>query len=90
MSMTTVTSAARLEATQQQLLAEIAASEFRTIRRLADTMGVDYHTLTRHINGRAPLKMSRLYEILELLGVGVGEFFTSVEARERRSLRRSA
>ncbi len=44
-------------------------------------MGVDYATLSRHINGRAPLKMVRVYEILEVLDVSVADFFARVQHR---------
>ena len=71
----------RLEATSQQLLAEIAASPYRSVRQLASAMGVDYATLSRHINGRAPLKMERVFDILEYLDLPLADFFVRVQLR---------
>lgn len=71
----------RLEAITQQLLAEISASAYRSVRGLAREMGVDYVTLNKHINGRAPLKMERVVEILEYLKLSLADFFVRVQLR---------
>lgn len=71
----------RLEAISQQLLAEISASSYRSVRGLAREMNVDYVTLNRHINGRAPLKMERVVEILDYLKLSLADFFVRVQLR---------
>lgn len=76
-----MTTAIRLEAISQQLLAEISASTFRSVRGLARAMDVDYVTLNRHINGRAPLKMERVVEILDYLALSLADFFVRVQLR---------
>lgn len=76
-----MSTALRLEATSQQLLAEIAASPYRSVRALAIAMGVDYATLNRHLNGKAPLKMERVFDILEYLDLPLTDFFYRVQLR---------
>lgn len=71
----------RLEAISQQLLAEISASVYRSVRGLARAMNVDYVTLNRHINGKAPLKMERVVEILDYLKLSLADFFVRVQIR---------
>lgn len=77
----------QLEATSQQLLAEIAASPYRSVRSLAEAMDVDYSTLYRHVNGKAPLRMERVFDILAYLNVSVGDFFARVQHRLESALR---
>lgn len=71
----------RLEAISQQLLAEISASAYRSVRGLARAMNVDYVTLNKHINGKAPLKMERVVEILDYLKLSLADFFVRVQLR---------
>ena len=71
----------RLEATSLQLLAEVASSPYRSVRALADAMNVDYSTLNRQVNGKATLRMERIFDILEVLEVPIADFFISVQHR---------
>lgn len=76
-----MTTELRLEATAQQLVAEIAVSRYRSVRALAAAMGVDYATLNRHLNGKSPLKMERVFDILEYLDLPLADFFVRVQLR---------
>lgn len=66
-----------------QLKAEIAGAGF-SIKQLAETLGVDYTTLTKRLNGKLGLDMQLLLRILEAIGVSLGDFGVAVTARHNR------
>lgn len=67
-------------ATSVQLKAEIAAAD-RSIRNVAAELGVDYTTLFKWVTGKSPIRLQTVYDVLGVLGVDPGVFFTRVQER---------
>jgi hypothetical protein len=72
-----------LQALSAQLVAEISASEYRSIRRVAQELDVDYTTLYKKVTGKgaATIRMETIYSVLTLIGVPPDIFFTRVQER---------
>ena len=70
-------------ATAAQLRAEIAASDYRTAKAVAEALGMNYTTLTQNLNNKPPLKLATIFAVLELIGLSPGVFFTRVDERVR-------
>jgi plasmid maintenance system antidote protein VapI len=64
-----------------QLVAEISASEYRSVRKVAAVLGEDYTTLYRWVTNKRPIRMDTVFNILDLLGIEPGVFFTRVQER---------
>lgn len=67
-------------ATSAQLKAEISAAD-RSIRNIADEMGVDYTTLYKLITGKRAIRLQTVYSVLAVLDVDPAVFFTRVQER---------
>lgn len=68
-------------AVSKQLLAEISASPYRSVRALACAMDLDYGTLIRNVNNKTPLRAERLLDVLDRLDLPLADFFVRVQLR---------
>lgn len=67
-------------ATSAQLKAEITAAD-RSIRNVAAELGTDYTTLYKWVTGKNPIRLQTVYDVLGVIGVDPGVFFTRVQER---------
>lgn len=75
---------ALMRATLAVLKQEIRASDFRTVTRVAEELGMNYTGLAKQLAGTYPsnqMNASTLFEILALLGVDWSDFSESVRRR---------
>ena len=70
-------------ATSAQLKAEISAAG-RSIRNVAEEMGVDYTTLFRWVKGDRAIHLQTVYAILTVIGLDPAVFFTRVQERAEK------
>jgi len=68
----------------EQLQAEISASSYRSIRKVAEALGVDYTTFYRWVTGKRDISMSTVFRVLELLEIEPSAFFTDAQRRAER------
>lgn len=71
-----------MAALSAQLVAEISASDYGSVKAVARALGVDYHTYRKWVLGDKNLRMLTVFDTLELLGIETDVFFARV--RERR------
>lgn len=70
------------DALSAQLVAEISASDYRSIRKVALELGVDYTTLYKKVTNKgAPIRVETIYQIISLLGLTPDVFFKRVQER---------
>jgi hypothetical protein len=68
-------------AMSDQLIAEISASEYRSVRKVAAALNRDYTTVYRWVTNKQPIRMDVLFDILALLEIEPGVFFTRAQER---------
>lgn len=70
-----------LNAMLGQLQAEISASSYRSIRKVAAALDEDYTTYYRWVKGKNPIRMDTVFATLSLIGVDADVFFNRVQER---------
>ena len=67
----------RGQAVAAQLKAEIVTSrtEYNTIPKVAKKLDLEYTTFYRRVNGKLPLAMDLIFDVLDLIGVSERDFW---------------
>lgn len=83
---------AQYRASLDVLREAIRKSEYRSIRGVADALGVSYTGLHKQLNGyeRYQMNASTLFSILALLGIDFASFSKKVERRAEEELESSS
>ncbi|ANJ26779.1 helix-turn-helix domain-containing protein [Agromyces aureus] len=79
---------ARAKAYAKQLQADIKANRW-TQQNVAAEVGIDVSNLSKKLNGKTPLGLDEMFEILDVIGVDHADYLTRAAALAAKAARKA-